>query len=66
MNETQVLAAIDALRNEMARLAQQLPDQKRMGMGYLYEDIHRLKGRLMQVASDSEWQRVEPPTITLS
>jgi hypothetical protein len=57
-NEKQIaiLKQMEELRQRMAELARDLPMQDRTGMGFLHDDIYRLKGRFMQVGVSGAWQ----------
>ena len=55
------LDAISILLTELSNRANELPgtDYDPAIKGYLMEDIHRLRGRLMQGANSHGWQRAE-------
>jgi len=58
LSEVAILARMDSLVCELAKLAKQLPNQStneaESGMPHLHNDIHRLHGRLNQVC---DWRK---------
>lgn len=56
MTETDIFRKMEQHRRAVASLAKQLPDQKRIEVEALHSDLHRLRGRFMQIATTQEWQ----------
>jgi DNA mismatch repair ATPase MutS len=55
--ETNILRKMEAARREIQKLAKELAKlNNNCGMTYLQDDIHKLRGRFMQVANTQEWQ----------
>ena len=63
MERDDIIARMELLRNEIAKLAEQLPDDpkqiERGTIGYLKNDIHKLWGRFAQIATyPANWQGI--------